>query len=108
MAYKLYTQHYKKNYYKKPYSSGSYIPHPTTYKPAYVNYYPNKGYSNKKYKSYKPGYNIDRVQVNVSPEMAVWSNDYNEVKDPERDLYYLNNPYYNKLSDYEKRQKGGK
>ena len=40
--------------------------------------------------------------------MAVWSNDYNEVKDPERDLYYLNNPYYNKLSDYEKRQKGGK
>ena len=103
-----YKKNYKKNYYKKPYSSGSYIPYPRTYKPTYVKYYPNNGYSNKKYKSYKPGYNIDRVQVNVSPEMAVWSNDYNEVKDPERDLYYLNNPYYNKLSDYEKKQKGGK
>lgn len=102
-----YKKNYKKNYYKKPYSSGSYIPYPRTYKPTYVKYYPNNGYSNKKYKSYKPGYNIDRVQVNVSPEMAVWSNDYNEVKDPERDLYYLNNPYYNNLSDYEKRQKGG-
>ena len=103
-----YKKNYKKNYYKKPYSSSSYIPYPRTYKPTYVKYYPNNGYSNKKYKSYKPGYNIDRVQVNVSPEMAVWSNDYNEVKDPERDLYYLNNPYYNKLSDYEKKQKGGK
>ena len=97
---------YKKPYYRSGGSGGSnYIPSPRYYKPKLNNYYPNS-YSNK-YKSYKPYANIDRVSVKVSPEMAVWKNDYNAIDDLEKREWYLDNPFYNNLSDYEKRQKGG-
>ena len=97
---------YKKNYYNNSGSYGSgYIPYPRRYYPSFV--YPNSSTYYNKYKSYNPNANIDRVSVRVSPEMAVWENDYNKVEDLEKNEWYLDNPFYNSLSDYEKRQKGG-
>jgi hypothetical protein len=39
--------------------------------------------------------------------MGIWENDYNAIPDMERNEWYLDNPYYNNLSEYDKRQKGG-
>ena len=78
---------------------------PRRYYPSFV--YPTSSSSYNKYKSYRPYANIDRVSVRVSPEMAVWKNDYNAIDDLEKKEWYLDNPFYNSLSDYEKRQKGG-
>ena len=39
--------------------------------------------------------------------MAVWKNDFNAIEDMDKEEWYLNNPYYNSLSDWEKKQKGG-
>lgn len=73
----------KKFYYKKPYykSTGSGTSYPKSYKPSTPKYYPSSGYSNKKYKSKGPSASIERVEVKVSPEMAVWNQDYNKTKD---------------------------
>ena len=94
----------------KYYNSGSgsrsnYTPYPKRYYPSLV--YPSSSGYNNKYKSNYAKSNIDRVSVRVSPEMAVWENDYNKVDDLEKREWYLDNPFYNSLSDYEKRQKGG-
>lgn len=85
------------------YGSGSY--YPKSYYPKIM--YPSNYYSNSKYNSYSPKIYTDRVEVNVSPQMAVWKNNYNSVKDPKKEEWYLNNSYYNNLSDYEKRKLGG-
>ena len=107
------TATYSKKYlnYKKPYyktssgKSGSYTPYPTKRYPDYLT--PRyTGYS-KKYNSYNPYVNTKRVDVNVSPQMGIWDNDYNAIPDMERNEWYLDNPFYNNLSEYEKRQKGG-
>ena len=97
---------YRKPYYKTSYgSSGSYTPYPTKRYPDYLT--PRyTGYS-KKYNSYNPYVNTKRVDVNVSPQMGIWENDYNAIPDMERNEWYLDNPFYNNLSEYEKRQKGG-
>ena len=82
--------------------------YPSKYKPYYPKvYYPSSYGYNNKYKSNYAKSNIDRVQVNVSPEMGVWKNDFNAIDDLEKKEWYLDNPFYNSLSDYEKRQKGG-
>lgn len=99
----------KTNYYS---GSGSYGGssryYPSTYKTYYPKvYYPSSSNYTSKYKSYNPNAKIDKVQVKVSPEMAVWSNDYNAIEDLDKREWYLDNPFYNNLSDYEKRQKGG-
>lgn len=77
-----YYKKYKKPYYKKQsVSGGSY---PKTYYPKkapQVNYYPNNGYSNKKLSVKNPKASINRVKVEVSPQMAVWTKDYNKTKD---------------------------
>ena len=86
-------------------SSTSYIPYPKRYYPSFV--YPSSSVYNNKYKSNYAKSNIDRVSVKVSPEMAVWSNDFNAIEDLDKKEWYLNNPLYNNLSDYEKRQRGG-
>lgn len=107
------TASYSKKYlnYRKPYyttssgKSGSYTPYPTKRYPNYLSS-PYTGYRNK-YKSYNPYASIDRVDVSVSPQMGIWKNDFNAIPDMKRNNWYLNNPYYNNLSDYEKRQKGG-
>ena len=109
------TSAYKKNYYTKKYNNyynsggvSSYTPRTPSVKKPYaspINYYPQS--SNKKYKSYNPYAHIDRVDVRVSPEMAVWKNDFNAIEDMDKEEWYLNNPYYNSLSDWEKKQKGG-
>ena len=53
--------------------------------------------------------------------MAVWKNDYNKVQDIsnynknkngrknllDQNTFYIDNPLYNNLSDYEKKQKAG-
>lgn len=98
---------YKKPYYYSGNNYKAYVPSPRYYRPSLVNYYPNNNYYNNKTKSYNPWAHIDRVQVNVSPEMAVWKNDFNAIEDPDRKEWYLDNPFYNNLSEYEKRQKGG-
>ena len=85
------------NYYSPTY--------PKRYYPSFV--YPSNNSYYSKYRSYSPYANIDRVSVRVSPEMAVWKNDYNAIDDLEKREWYLDNPFYNSLSDYEKRQKGG-
>jgi hypothetical protein len=66
---------------------------------------PNTYSSYKKYKSYKPYDHIDKTDVKVSKEMGVWSKDYNQMQDLKSPLTYLDNPYYNNLSDYEKNKK---
>lgn len=97
---------YKKPYYSTGGGSSSYYPsYPKTYYPK--KYYPSSSGYSTKYKSYNPYANIDRVSVKVSPEMAVWSNDFNAIEDLDKKEWYLNNPLYNNLSDYEKRQRGG-
>ena len=95
---------------KKYYNSGSgssYYPtySPKRYYPSFV--YPTSSSSYNKYSGYRPNANIDRVSVKVSPEMAVWKNDFNAIDDLEKREWYLDNPFYNNLSAYEKRQKGG-
>lgn len=101
-----FTKAYKKKYYNNSGSYGSgYTPYPKRYYPSFV--YPNSSTYYNKYKSYNPNAKIDKVQVKVSPEMAVWSNDYNAVDDLDKKEWYLDNPFYNNLNDYEKRQKGG-
>jgi DNA-directed RNA polymerase subunit F len=66
--------------YKKTYNSNYYGSGYSRYYP-YSNYYPGKYYPktfsyNKKLDRYG-NWDLDRVNVNVSPEMGVWSNDYN-------------------------------
>jgi len=88
---------------------------------SYVNYYPNS--SNKKVQYNNARSSINKVDVQVSPQMGVWKNDYNETqsfstynnnkrKGPvnllDKPISYLDNPYYNNLSNYEKRKKSGK
>lgn len=85
--------------------SNYYPSSPRRYYPSFV--YPSNSSYNNRYRSYSPYANIDRVSVRVSPEMAVWKNDYNAIDDLEKREWYLDNPFYNSLSDYEKRQKGG-
>ena len=63
---------------------------------------------------------INKVNVEVSPQMGVWKTDYNEVpmatkwtnqkrKGPvqllNQEPNYINNQFYNNLSDYEKKKK---
>lgn len=48
-------------------------------KPTFVNYYPNS--YTKKIRTGKPKASIERVEVKVSPEMAVWTKDYNKTKE---------------------------
>jgi hypothetical protein len=57
---------------KSNYSNKSY-PNKFNYYPG--KYYPKTFYYNKKTGKYEP--NIDRVSVNVSPQMAIWNQDYN-------------------------------
>lgn len=71
---KSYTPYYKWSGYSGGGSSNGY----TT--PRYYNYYPGKYYPktfyyNKKLGKYTNG--IDRVSVNVSPQMGIWNQDYN-------------------------------
>jgi hypothetical protein len=101
---------YKRYYYYNKYGSGSGGYGSGSYYPKYYYpkiMYPSNYYSNSKYNSYSPKIYTDRVEVNVSPQMAVWKNNYNSVKDPKKEEWYLNNSYYNNLSDYEKRKLGG-
>jgi hypothetical protein len=92
------------SYYKIPYVAGSnrsyYTSRPDTYTP----YWNNKAYSYyKKYKPYKSNYN--KNEVKVSKEMGIWSKDYNQLKDLDVPITYLDNPYYNNLSEWDKTQK---
>ena len=68
-------------YYKKSSGGGGY---PKTYYPKrapQVTWYPNNGYNNKKLSVKKPKASIERVEVQVSPQMAVWTKDYNKTKE---------------------------
>lgn len=66
--------------YKKTYNSNYYGSGYSSYYP-YTNIYPGKYYPktysyDKKLDKYRD-WDLDRVSVNVSPEMGIWSNDYN-------------------------------
>ena len=68
-------------YYKWSGYSGGSNSYPTYTKPRTFNYYPGKYYPktfyyNKKASRYT-GADIDRVSVNVSPQMGIWNQDYN-------------------------------
>ncbi|MCR5742066.1 MAG: hypothetical protein K6G38_06380 [Gammaproteobacteria bacterium] len=71
----------RKKYYNNGGSTTYYSPR-TTYprRPTFVNYYPN-GYGNKKISYKKPKASIERVDVKVSPQMGVWTKDYNKTKE---------------------------
>ena len=97
---------YRKTYLSSP--GGGYSSHPKTGYPYTPYWNPDTYSSYKKYKSYRPNVNIGRVRVDVSPEMAVWSNDYNELKDLKRPIQYRENPVYNNLSGTQKDTKVGK
>ena len=69
---------------------------PRTYSPKkapQVNYYPNNGYSNKKISVKNPKASINKVNVEVSPQMGVWTNDYNKVVD----LQHWKDQNYNRV-----------
>jgi hypothetical protein len=74
-----YRNTYVPRYQKTYLNSGSRSSYPRTYSsPTY--YYPGKYYPstyryNKKTGKYGP--NLERVSVNVSPQMAIWNQDYN-------------------------------
>jgi hypothetical protein len=62
-------------YYRYSYTNnyGSY--YPKKYYPG--KYYPQTSYYDRMTKSYKNDPDLDVPEVNVSPEMGIWSNDYN-------------------------------
>ena len=96
----------RNTYYGSGFGYGTgYVPSGKTVYPKFN--YPNFNTYSSSYKSYRPKSAIDRVSVNVSPEMAVWKNDFNAIEDLDKKEWYLDNPFYNNLSDYEKRQRGG-
>ena len=70
----------RKKYYNGGSSSYPSPKTPYTRKPTFVNYYPN-GYSNKSLSTKKPKASINRVSVKVSPQMGVWTKDYNKTKE---------------------------
>lgn len=74
---------YKRKYYNGSGSGGGGRYYPRTSKPYTPKYYPSNGYSHKQYNNSKPSAKIKRVNVEVSPQMAVWTNDYNKVVDPQ-------------------------
>lgn len=105
---KQYLPSRKKYYTNEPFSGSGYSSSsPKKYYPSFV--YPEKNYGSG-YNKYNTKYGNGKFtsnEVNVSPQMGIWKNNYNKVEDLERNEWYLDNPFYNNLSEYEKRQKGG-
>ena len=69
----------RKKYYNSSSSPSGKVPYIPKYSPKLI--YPNSSSYYTKYNSYKPKASINRVQVKVSPEMAVWTRDYNKTKE---------------------------
>ena len=101
--------------YSKPYTPKTYYPKTSTYRPTSL--------SNKKVTYNPTKSSINKVEVNVSPQMAVWKDDYDQIYSPsewsdkrrkgpvkllDQEAQYINNQFYNNLNSTQKRKKSGK